>query len=41
MKEIDAAVKQGGVAKIGSLRKMDGNEVEQARSKFSTMSSKA
>lgn len=34
MKEIQTAVKEGGVAKVGSLRKLDGSEVEQARSKY-------
>ncbi len=39
-KEIDAAVKEGKVANIGSLRKLDGKEIEQARSKYGHMSSK-
>lgn len=40
MKEIQSAVKEGKVAKAGSLRKMDGKEIEQARSKYGHMSSK-
>ncbi|KAK5173203.1 uncharacterized protein LTR77_003325 [Saxophila tyrrhenica] len=37
--EIKEAIQQGKVANTGSLRRMDGKEIEQARSKFGEMSS--
>lgn len=38
-KEIKEAVEQGKVANTGSLRKMDGSEIEEARKKYGNMSS--